>query len=61
VKRDEADPGVNRHAALDVTLARSEHPTCNDFVLRSCALAHRPTVLCCLARQHSIIVRASLT
>jgi hypothetical protein len=45
VKCDQTDFGIDRNAALDVTLARTQHPSCDDIVLRSCALAHRPTVL----------------
>ena len=45
VERDPADLGIDRDAALDVALASPQHPSCDGFVLRSCALAHRPTVL----------------
>ena len=45
VERDQADFGIDRDAALDVTLARTQHPACDDFVLRACALSYWLTVL----------------
>src|SRR4051794_39998971 len=45
VKRDSADLRIDRDAALDIALARTQHSSCNGFVLRSGAFSYRSTVL----------------
>jgi hypothetical protein len=45
VECDQADLGIDRDAPFDVAFASAQHPACNDFVLRACALSDRPTVL----------------
>ena len=45
VECDQADLGIDRNPTLDVTLTSTQHPACDDFILRSGALPDRPTML----------------